>query len=127
MSTKNTLLTIERIQDSMVSLEEKAYSLGMTPVEYVRQKDMFTPTNQEEYIHSMAELGIESDISSDDTLSWTFDIDEIEATLDTYPINQYSLDNATDVERDILKQLLNRPPSNSNHSKSNEGNNIQFE
>lgn len=127
MAPESSQITIGRIQDSMVSLEEQAHNLGISPVDYVRQKDMYQPSNKEEYLESMAEVGIESDIRSDDTLSWTFEIEAIEATLNHYPEQQQSLDHVTGAERDVLKQLMKRPPSNSHHDKSDKDNDIQFE
>lgn len=104
--------TIQRIQKSMTELEQTAYQKGLSPVEYVTTKPLKEPQNRDDYILSMAELGIESDVMSDDTLSWSVEIEAIEATLESYPEKETSttLDQISDEERELLKRIVSQTP-----------------
>lgn len=128
--TPTQSMTIERIQASMQILEHEADSRGLDPTEYVRTKPLKDPTNQEEYIQSLAELGIESDIASDDALSWSVELNDIEETLATYPSNDKSraLERASDIERELLKKWLSNTPSDSRSTKGKDnGRSIELE
>ena len=112
--------TIQRIQQSMRQLEQEAYQRGLEPVDYIRTKELIQPTNQQEYIQSMAELGIESDVSSDDTLSWSVELEEIEESLATFPERSQTLTQVNSAERNLLKQWVSKPPSVSQYPKKKE-------
>lgn len=129
MLTPTQTMTIERIQASMQTLEYEAEVKGLDPSDYVQTKELKDPTNQDEYILSLAELGVESDLASDDSLSWSVEIEDIEETLATYPTVEKTstLDRMSQVERDLVKKWLSTTPSDARTTKKKDnGKSIDF-
>lgn len=105
--------TIERIQSSMKEVQKQAADKGVSPVVYVQTKPAYEPTNQEEYIQSLAEYGIESDIDSSDTLSWEVELSDIQETLKEYPSKEQTKETSkqrliSDSDRKLLGQILQK-------------------
>jgi len=116
----------------MKQVQQQANKKGLTPLAYVRTKPAYEPKNKEEYIQSLAEYGIESDIHSEDSLSWDVELSDIQETLEQFPdktkekeTKTRSIDSLSQNERELLGSLLRKeqPPKGKNNPSQSKGKN----